>query len=198
MKSLDERMSPIRLDMMPKEIISGKKAKKQLFIMVNIAASVLLLMLMYISFLINESRNVSLEMSQMRQCQQNVDLEQLAREQADMSSNLQRTTDNVNSIKAVFGNKVWHNWAFMLAELSKNTPPAVHIQELQANSSSMSIEGLAVSYDAINDFVGKLGLCKFIRSAQLADTKQNIRYGGGMLDYSISCSLANDKEVKKD
>jgi Tfp pilus assembly protein PilN len=199
MKLLGENKTTIKLNLLPKEIVSIKKAKKQLFVIVDVAAVIFLLILIQIVVLVQRSKFVSLELNQKRQYQQNINLEQLTRAQTGINKSLRQTTESVNIIKTVFDNKIWYNWTFVLAELGKDTPMTVQIQKLWAqDSSKIQIEGLAVSYDAINDFIDRLNLCKVISSAQLTGTKQNTQYGNGLIDYSISCSLAHSKEIKKD
>ena len=199
MKLLDENKTTINLDLLPREIVLTKKARKQLLIIINIAAVVFLVLLMHIMFLVNASRNVSLELYQQNQFRQNIDLKQLASEQADINDGLIRATAGLDAIKTVFEDKIWYDWAFVLTELGKYTPRDVQIQKLRAqDSSKILIEGLAVGYNAINNFVDQLSMCKAVSSVQLSDTEQNKRYGSGLIDYSISCSLANNKEIKKD
>ncbi len=199
MKLLDENKTTIKLNLLPKEIVLTKKARKQLLIIINVAAMVFLVLLMHIMFLVNASRNVSLELYQKSQFRQNINLKQLAGEQAVINDGLQRAAAGIDAIKTVFEQKIWYDWAFMLTELGKHTPRAVQIQKLRTqDSSEIQIEGLAVGYDAVNDFVDRLGMCKIVNSVRLSDTVQNRKYGNGLIDYSISCSLANDEEIKKD
>jgi Tfp pilus assembly PilM family ATPase/Tfp pilus assembly protein PilN len=199
MKLLDESKTTIKLNLLPRKIVLTKKERKQLLIIINVAAVIFLFLLMHIMFMVNASRNVCLEIYQQDQFRQNIHLKQLASEQAVINKGLQRADAGIDAIKTVFEDKVWYNWAFVLTELGKYTPRAVQIQKLRTqDSSEIQIEGLAVGYDAINDFVSQLSVCKVVKSVQLSDTKQNKRYGSDVIDYSISCSLANNKEIKKD
>ena len=53
----------------------------------------------------------------------------------------------------------------------------------------MKIDGLAVSFEAVNDFIGLLGKSKGISSVSLASASQNTKFNG-LIDYSIVCSLS--------
>ncbi|MBN1787693.1 MAG: pilus assembly protein PilM [Sedimentisphaerales bacterium] len=199
MRLLDEDKTSIKLNMLPKDIVSTKKAKKQLLVIINTAAVIFLIMLMHIMFLVNTSRTITLELQQRNQFRQNIDLDALAEQQVLLNQGLQKTIASVNTIKSVFKDKIWYDWASIMTELGRYTPRAVQIQRLRTEGlAKMNIQGLAVGHDAINDFVDQLALCEAVESVKLLDTRQNTKYGYGLINYSISCSLATGKDEEKE
>jgi Tfp pilus assembly protein PilN len=124
----------------------------------------------------------------------NINIPRLIRTRADVNDATGRITRNIETINTALKDKTWHNWAFILTDIGTKIPQTVRIQNIESrDSSTVKINGLAVNYNAINDFIGRLNSCKIINSAQLADAKQNTQYSNGMTDYSIICSIDNKK-----
>jgi Tfp pilus assembly PilM family ATPase len=190
MKLLDINDSGISINMLPDEISEIRKARNQLVAIANIAAVILLIIFVYIGFLTKKTSNVKDRLSQKTQAPSSIDISLLMRAQADVNDRTREVTRNINTLKNVFKNRVWRNWAFVLGEACAKAPPTIQIQEIRARDlSTIHIKGLAISYNAVNDYVNRLTSCKTISSAQLADAKQNTKYGYGMVDYLVICSL---------
>jgi Tfp pilus assembly PilM family ATPase/Tfp pilus assembly protein PilN len=190
MRLLDVNDSAVSINMLPEEIFEIRKSRRQLVIIANIAAVILLLIFIYMGFMAKKTSNVKNELSKKEQRMSNTDISKLLKTQADVNDRTVQITRNIDTLKTALKDKTWNNWAYILAEVSTKAPATVQIQEMRArDSSTVQIEGLAVNYNAVNDFVNRLNKCKTIGSAQLADAKQNTQYANNLIDYLITCSL---------
>ena len=190
MKLLDEGSSGIKLNLLPKEIVSIRKAKKELLIILNVAACLLVLLFLHIALLNKRFINVSRHIYTEKQKQFNVNILELVKSKKDIDEKVKFAENNLATVRKTVGDKSCHNWAKLLAELAGAVPQTVLIQNLQGKGDNiMKIDGLAVSYEAVSDFVGLLGQSKGISSASLASVGQNTKFGNGLIDYSIVCSL---------
>jgi Tfp pilus assembly PilM family ATPase/Tfp pilus assembly protein PilN len=194
MKLLDVNDFGTSINLLPNEIYEIRKARRQLLAIINIAALIFVLIFIYIAFLTKETAHARNEFIQSKQNRANINIPQLIRTRADVNEAAQRIAWNVKTINTALKDKTWHNWAFILTEIGTKAPQTVRIQNIESrNSSTVKINGLAINYNAINDFINRLNSCKIINSAQLTDAKQNTQYSNGMTDYSIICSIDNKK-----
>jgi Tfp pilus assembly protein PilN len=191
MKLLNENPAGISLDLMPKEIVSIKKARKEMLVIVNAAACLLLLLFVYLAFISRKSTAVSYEINIEKQKQIETNMQQMIKVRKDIDGRLDVMKNNLSIVNKTVEDRSYHNWARLLAELVKAVPQTILIQNLQGRSDNViEIEGLATNYDAVNSFVNNLSHNKMFGEATLADAGQDVKYGSGFIGYKIVCSLA--------
>jgi Tfp pilus assembly protein PilN len=192
MKLLDEGSSGIKLNLLPKEIVSVKKAKKEMLIIVNVAACLFVLLFLYIALLSKKSINIGQYIFAKKQKQQlNVNMLELVKSRKDISEKTKVAENTLAAVRRVVRDRNCHNWAGLLADMANAVPQTVLIQNLQGrDDNTMKIDGLAVSFEAVNDFIGLLGKSKGISSVSLASANRNMKFDNGLIDYSIVCSLS--------
>ena len=85
------------------------------------------------------------------------------------------------------------DWASILDDVKARTPKAVRITSLgNSGETGMSLEGLALSYEAARLFETKLSESDYISQASLSEaTRKNS--AGGLVTYTIYCSLTDEK-----
>jgi Tfp pilus assembly protein PilN len=194
MKLLDVNDFGTGINLLPDEIHEIRKARKQLLTIMNIAALIFVSIIIYIAILTKQTAQARSELIRSKESQVKINVPRLIRIRADVNDTTVRIARNIDTIDTALLGKTWHNWAYILTEVGMKTPQTVRIQNIELHSnSSITIEGLAVNYNAINDFVNRLNSCKTINSAQLTDANQDTQYGNGMTDYSIICSIDNKK-----
>ena len=141
--------------------------------------------------MVKKTESIKNELNQKQQSLSNISIPQLVQTRNDVNDMTNALSSHIEALRASTKGRIWRNWAFVLAEISMKAPNTIQIQDLRSQDPlKLEIQGIAINYDAINDFVNKLTSCKTISSAQLADAKQNTQYGNGVMDYSIICSLA--------
>ena len=190
MRLLDENKSIIKLNLLPKEIVSIKKARKEMLIIVNVAVCLLVLLFLRIAFLSRKSVEVSRDICATKQKRLEVNMLGLVESKRNVNEKAELTENNLATVLKVVEDRSYHNWAKLLAELANIVPQTVLIKNLQGKGDNiMEINGLAVSFEAVNNFVGLLGQSKRISSASLISASQDTKFGSRLIDYSIVCSL---------
>ena len=80
-------------------------------------------------------------------------------------------------------------WAGVLGDIRSAIPKTVRITGLlHVGGSGVSIEGLAMSYEAVQLFAETLGECEHIASASLLESRGE-ETQEGLIRYSIGCSV---------
>ena len=190
MKLLDEDSSGIKLNLLPKQIISVRKAKKEMLIIINAAACLLILLFLYIALLSKKSINISQYIYAKKQEQLNVNMLALVESKKDISEKSRLAENTLAAVRRVIGDRSCHNWGKLLTDLAGTVPQTVLVRNLQSKGDNiMKIDGLAVSFEAVNDFMSLLGKSKGISSISLASASQDMKLKG-LIDYSIVCSLS--------
>jgi Tfp pilus assembly PilM family ATPase/Tfp pilus assembly protein PilN len=190
MKLLDEGLSGIKLDLLPKEIIAARKDRKEMLIIANVAACLFILLFLYIAMLGKKSISVSRHITTKKQKQTNIDTFELIKSKENIIDKSGRVESYLAALRQVVGKRNCYNWAKFLVELTNITPQTVMIRNLQIkNDSVMKIDGSAVNHKSLNDFVGLLGQSKEISSASLASATQDVKRNSGLINYSIVCYL---------
>lgn len=91
------------------------------------------------------------------------------------------------------------NWGRLLSEISTIIPTATHLNIIEsADGSRMTLEGAALSPDAINSLVTSLNANSQVISAELAETVLNRRQAQGLLSFSIGCFLVPHTNKQSD
>jgi Tfp pilus assembly PilM family ATPase/Tfp pilus assembly protein PilN len=192
MKLLDANDSGICINMIPDEISEIRKSNKSLLIIVNVAAVILVCLFLHIAQLSIKTANANTALAKREKAQSGTNISQLSKAKADVNDQTKLITKNINTLEMVLPQNGTYNWAYIMAEIAKNAPQTVQIQSLQSTPlNSLTIEGVGVNYTAVNDFIKRLSECKTIASAQLEDTKQNVQYGEGFVDFTVNCTLAS-------
>jgi Tfp pilus assembly protein PilN len=194
MELLDANDSEICINMIPDEISEIRKSNKNLLMIVNTAAVVLMLLFLHIAQLSIRTTQANTEIAKRAKTQSPVSITQLSREQADVNEQMLNISTHIENLEKIMPQNSRVSWAYVLAEVCRKVPQTVQIRNLKSNNlHSLTIEGIAVNYAALTDFINNLSGCKTITSAQLADTEQDVQYGNGFIDYSINCTIAADK-----
>ncbi len=195
MKLLNADDSEISINLVPDEISEIRKSNKQLLVIINTAAAILVLLFIHIAQLGIQSSRANTEITKKTKMQSVENISNLSRAKADVNEQTARIAGSIAMLERVVPENNRTSWAYVLAEVSKNTPKNIQIQTISSmDSQSFVIEGTAVNYAAVTGFISSLSKCKTIGTAHLEDTKQNMQYGEGFIDYSINCSLASQRK----
>ncbi|MEN6386777.1 MAG: PilN domain-containing protein [Phycisphaerales bacterium] len=194
MKILDANDSEISINMIPDEISEIRKSNKNLLTIINTAAVILILLFLHIAQLTIRSTRADEEIAKRAKLQNGISISELSRACADANEQTKNLTAHIQSLEMILPQSCGSNWAYILAEICTKAPQTVQIKNLQTGSlNSLTIEGVAVNYEGVKEFLNNLSNCKTITSPQLEDTKQNTQYGDGFIDYSINCRLVEKK-----
>ena len=182
MKLLDEGMSGIKLNLLPGEIISDRKAQKDLLVIANVAACLFVFMFLTITFLNKKSINVSNGIFAIKQKQPGANMLAMVVSKQAIDEKAGLVGNNLAAIQKAIQDRKYHNWARLLVDLSKTMPRTVLMENLESRGDgTMKIEGLAINYGAVNSFVNLLEQNRKIESASLASAGQSTKFGGCLL-----------------
>ncbi|HBG28670.1 MAG: hypothetical protein A2Y10_12010 [Planctomycetes bacterium GWF2_41_51] len=189
MKLLDCNDSQISINMIPDELSEIRKSYKHFLMIINTAAVILLLLFLHIAQLSVKTAEANTEISKKSKSRSNIP--QLARVEEDVNSQTLQVTKQINILRDINKDRVWNNLANILVDISNKAPETIQFHTIESRiSGKLTIDGIAVSYDAVNSFIEKLAACKSISSTQITYVKQNMLYGNGLVDFSINCTLA--------
>jgi len=116
-------------------------------------------------------------------------------EQGLLNKQIANLSKNLNRMSVILSTGSFLRWAQILNDISLATPKTVRITKLSSeDNSKMLLEGQALSHEAIYLFVDMLNACRYVKSASLIGTKKDSKTAG-CVNYSISCSLSNEKDI---
>ncbi len=191
MKLLNEGSSGIKLNLLPKEIISIEKSRKERLIIANITACLLVLLFLHNVFLSRKSIEVNRDIHSEEQKHLTAGMFELVESKRDVNNKIKLMENNLIEISQVVKNAKWCNWGRLLSELVNVAPQTVLVRNIRGdNGNTMKIDGLAVNFEAVNSFVGLLEQSRQISSVTLASAGQGTKSGKGLVNYSIVCNLA--------
>jgi Tfp pilus assembly protein PilN len=177
------------LNLLPQEVVKRREAKRDVLIAANVIAVMLLVMLLAInlfSFMIQRATsNAISKKAVVAEC----DTESMVLQNQRLEEKVQSLTSRLERIKQIPESHSDVNWVQVLDEIRKATPGSVRISKLSsADGARIQIEGLAMSNDAVNLFVGLLEKSKMITSVTLLDAhKYNEQ--SQVVAYQIRCKL---------
>ncbi|MHC4423579.1 MAG: pilus assembly protein PilM [Planctomycetota bacterium] len=194
MKLLDMDGSNLRINLIPPETAEVKALRKDLLIIANIAMSLLVLMI-FIGWGFNAvTGKIKKRIIQKRQTQSSRDTYALFREQTLVEKQIKQLSDRPDLLSSISSSRPDVDWAGLFNDIRKATPKTLRITDLLSKGQSkMSLEGLAVSYEAVHLFVDMLNKSDRIETATVLETEKD-RSEGGLVRYSINCALAPRKE----
>jgi Tfp pilus assembly protein PilN len=191
MKLLDEGLSGVKLNLLPKEIVSTRRAGKELLVITNVAIGLIVFLFLLIAYLGEKSISVSRDVDAKKQKQPKINILALVDSKRDISEKTKLLENNLAAVQQAVADRTWRSWAALLVELAGAVPQTILIEDLDArDDKTMKIEGLAINYEAVNSFINLLEQSRKINSVSLNSAGQSMKFGGGLIDYSIICSLA--------
>jgi Tfp pilus assembly protein PilN len=186
---LTPRSGDIRINMLPQEIVKRREARRDILIAANVIAVVLLIMLLAINvfaFMIQRATSHTIsKKTAVAEC----DSESMVLQNQRLEDRVQSLTSRLERLAQISESHNDANWVQILEEIRKATPGSVRINRLSsADGTRIQIDGLAMSNDAVNLFVGLLEKSKLMASVTLLDAH---RYNeqSQVVSYQISCKL---------
>ena len=189
MKLLNFPGCSLNINLLPPGIAEIKSAKRQTLIIANIAAVILLLMILSIGFFNIKVGKVNESIEQKQQKQLGRDIRALLNEQVLLNEQIVNVSEKLNSMNAILSPRSFLRWGQILDGVRLAIPKTVRITNLSSgDNSKMLLHGQALSYEGVYLFVDMLNTCKHIESASPIETKKDSK-SRDLVRYSISCSL---------
>jgi Tfp pilus assembly protein PilN len=179
----------LNVNLLPSHVAEVKSARKQALVIANIAAATLFLALLSISFFNMKAKKINENIMKKQQMQLRQNPRTPLAEKVLLDEQIADVSEKLNSMNSILSTSSFLRWDQILNDIRLVTPKAVQITNLLSNNNSnMSLEGLALSHEAVYLFVDTLNTCKNIESASLVETKKDTT-SDNLVMYSINCSL---------
>lgn len=184
----------ISIDLIPPEAEEVKATKRFVLITANLAAAVLLFMIIAGGVVRAQLVKTQTAMEERKKnTLEGEGIEHLLRQQHTMNSMIADLKEKRASVAGIFEDDNISLWAGILDEIRQVTPKTLYITRLAfADGSKIVIEGNALSFKSIHIFGELLGQAKFMESARVIETNKNYEVEG-LVAYSIECVLAGRK-----
>ncbi|MHC4324862.1 MAG: pilus assembly protein PilM [Planctomycetota bacterium] len=192
MKLLNVPGPGLNIDLIPSELIEAKATEKQTLTIANIAAAVILLLIVSTGFFIDKGKKAYAHIeTNFTKVSRNTP--ELLEEKAFLDKQITDLTEKLDTARDTLGTGGSRTapikWGRILSDISQVIPKTVRLTGLDSgDNSGMLLNGQALSYESIYLFVDTLSKCKNIESASLIETE---KHNGSepLIKYSIRCSL---------
>ncbi len=189
LKILEPASAGYSLNLLPKSLVDYRNANKELLLIANIAAVLLVVIFLRLGSLTSKSLQISKDVDVLKQSNVEDGMRELLKSQLTIGDQLKRVKSNLLALSDTGKPERFVKWARVLAELGSNVPRNVQIQNISVTDAvSLEVEGIAVSYDAVSAFSQSLSGCSSIDSSLLNETNVDVD-NGGLVSYSITCNV---------
>jgi Tfp pilus assembly protein PilN len=193
MRILSAKESPFKVNLLPQETIEFRTLKRQLLVTANIVAVVLLLTMLIIHGLSATISKINQSIQRKIQAQPPQATSTLADHERLLDQQIQQLSEGPRALSELISARREINWAGLLSDIRSAVPETVCITRLSSTGNrSVSLEGLATSYEAANLFVIALEKSEYVRGASLTEAKRHENQAG-LIRYGIDCSLVLQK-----
>jgi Tfp pilus assembly protein PilN len=183
------------VNLFPLKLLEAKSEKKRSWVIANIAAVVFLSMILSIGLF-----NVRLE-----QLNRNTDrkmrtvaienMRTLLHERTSLDEQVKDASQRLSNMSVAVRGGYFLRWDQILERVAIAIPRNVQICSLSSDGSSMTLEGQALSYEAVELFLDMLSGCEHIKSASLKGTEKDSE-SDKWIRYTIGCLLTERKEYQ--
>jgi len=191
---LNVRETGLRINLVPPESAEVRSVRKQLIL----TTVIVVLAVPLFAFL--SGKGLSLLADKVRrgidnkkQTESSQETATLVKEQKYLEGQIELLSKRPDGLKAMMSSRRAVDWASILDDVKARTPEAARITALYSkDEAGMTLEGLALSYEAARFFVTKLNESDYISQASLSEATREDS-AGGLVTYTIDCSLADEK-----
>ena len=190
---LGTKAGNLRINLLPPQAGRFKTVMRDTLVTANLAAAVLFLMILAVGILSLTIKKVDKNVAHQKQIQLSCNTNVLLEKERILNSQISTLTARLERMKGILNSQRDVDWSSLLKEIRSLTPRSVCITSLLSPERSvMILEGLAVSYDAVNLFIEMLNKSEHIGSASLIETEKD-NNASGLVRYAINCSSASKK-----
>jgi len=189
LKLLRTDENDLRINLLPQEAAEVKAVKKNALITANIIAAVLFLTVLAGGVLSAMIKKVNESIVHKKQGRSSQDTSALIKEERLIDRQMKQLSDGPGRVDEILASRGDVDWAALLNELRSVAPKTVRITNLfSRDNSKISLEGLALSYEAVHLFVNMLAKSELTEDASLIGTEKD-NDETGYVRYQINCSI---------
>lgn len=193
MKLLGTNSGDLRINLLPPEATEVKSTRKQALVAGNIVAAMIFLMVFAVGGVGVMTEKVNGNVARIKQTLSAQDVQALFKERELLDKQIERLSDRPVLMNEVSSLHPDIKWAALLNGIAKCTPKDVRIAHLfYRGNAALSLDGLSISYEAVDLFVDMLNGSTLIDSASEIETEKRDP-DSGLITYKIDCVLAVEK-----
>lgn len=179
----------LKIDLMPPESADVKAVKKYALITANMAAAVLIVMILAVGVLSAILNKTNETIVRLKEEEPVMGTKALLAEQQKISKEAEELREKLNKINEILNSEHCGDWHQILEDIRRRTPQSLWITNLSGEDiSKIVIKGRSTSYEAVHLFVDMLGESEYMTSAALVEAEKDESVGG-LVSYWIDCSL---------
>ncbi len=196
MKLLQSQDFTPDVNLLPLKLLRAKSVEKQGWVIANIAAVVLLLMILSIGLFNTKLNKLNRNTDRKMRTEAIGNMRALLHEWTLLDEQVKDTSQKLSSMGVAARDDYFLRWDQILDQVARAIPRSVRIHSLSSDDGSiLMLEGQTLSYEAVELFLDMLSNCKHIKSASLARTEKDSE-SDKWIRYSIGCSLTDRKEYQ--
>jgi hypothetical protein len=190
----DTRETGLKINLVPPESAEVRSVKRQL----ALTTAVVVLAIPLLAFLAGKgfgtlADKVHKGIDDKGQTKVSQDMVALIEEQKSLERQIELLSKRPAGLNAILDSRQTVDWANILDEVKSRTPETVRITALYTEAETeMSLEGLALSYEAARLFEKKLNESDCISTAFLSKATREDKVGG-LVMYTIDCTVTAGK-----
>jgi Tfp pilus assembly protein PilN len=189
MKMLKRPDADLQVNLLSKEAANVKSVKKLALLTANIAAIVMIVMILSVGLLNLKAKRASDHIVSQRQKGPSSETQEMMKEQSIIIQQISDLSEKLQTVNQLLELNQISDWDKILEDIRLSTPKSICITRLiSQKGSTITLDGQALSYEGINLFADMLTRSRYIDSTTLAGTGKNDV--DGLIMYSINCSLA--------
>ena len=196
MRSLQAGEDGSSVNLLPPEVSAARSAKKNMFVMANALAVVMLTVvvgtgaLAYMGKRINQNI-VAMKQEALRRNEHS--LPAVMTEMAYIDQRMKVLSAEIKNLTTISDSHPAVDWVRFLDDVGNAVPPGVKLTELTSDGGAVAtISGVARTSEAIRAFADTLNASGQVHHASVVRRERDKR-SGGLIEYQIQCSLSTRK-----
>ena len=189
MKILVPANDDLNINLVPSESVQVKSREKRALIIANIAAVIVVMMILSVLFLNTEIAKVKGDTNRNTGDTSGENIKVMIEEQSRLEKEITELSDRLGNITDVIKTDSSVEWGPVLQDISSAIPKQARLTSIRSSESGILLSGQALSNSAVYLFVDSLNDCKSIKSASIVEARDSSQ-SNRLVNYSISCVLA--------
>ena len=198
MRSFENSGLHVNINMMPPTAEEAKVNKKLVLLTANLAAVVVLVMLLATGIINYRLGKAQAFMAQQSNDDSGDNIENLLNKQRAVNEQIASLSGQRSGMGMIYDSDSTGKWADILDDIRKKTPKALDIRQMRSDGgSNLEMRGSSLKFKSIYQFAELLGESDFIASAAVAETNKD-NHIQNIVSYVIKCELVNKEEPQTD
>jgi type IV pilus assembly protein PilM len=186
MKILTPTNDDLNINLVPSDSVQIKSREKKNLILANIAASIVVIMILSVLFFNTEIAKVQADTSRNISDSSSQDMKMMISENNRLEKEITELSGRLDNITGVIKTDSVLEWGPILKDIGSAIPKQTRLASIRSSESGILLSGQALSNEAVYLFVDSLKGSKSIKSASIIEAKKDSQ-SNMLVNYSIIC-----------